>query len=720
MTSQRNQFSSMAFIFFLCILPPHKLHAESDGEARPYLQDCMETKHGNPENTDEVTKFFTNSIKIKYLFYSIMSSQLDCVERAIEIGGDVNEPLNGITPLAQTVMQADKEIVATLIAKGADPRLESKFGTPVDIALASGDMDIVRALISDPKELGAALILRGAEVGDENLVQQGLELGAPASAPFESAPLIRAITNGHLEIADLLLNNGARHDLGNGSYLAFAIMSGDLEMVKKLIEHGANPDTAGPGGVVPISIAVATGDVAMVDILLDAGAHPERKNSDGTRPAAIAAALGMDDLAARLGGAPELEPIDLPGLLRSGSRKEVVAAVRAGADPNMITADGWPVVLLAIKTGDPFIVNFLKRSGALFDKLGPGNINALHMVCSIEDETKRHSMLLHVLSEFPDEVVPLLSGRNSNGRSAIVSLINCGQFSDERQLNTVLQPEATIDQDDGDMPEPLRAAIFNAMTATEALDAALADAALDDNIDNADPISVNVPSSVWETKDADGITPALAALLNENDSLLVRLGDLDNRDAIFAAEGGSFADIARQMSRSHLILLFPNDRRIDFQARLGMSRDETAKMQQRLHDWGYYTGSVDGIMGAGTASALAAFLSARGAEIKSSLAFLAESTDYSTGLYSTPGFQFYEGPDHLQIQVSGDSCAVSINNWPDAAKNESRYAIACVDVASENFYANGFIYVQYTDAGEQIMLSGPEGWNSDNVKRFRL
>ena len=66
----------------------------------------------------------------------IFAESREIIELLIGAGADVNySPANGITPLANAVIRADKESAKLLISSGADVNAKDKWGsTPLDTA----------------------------------------------------------------------------------------------------------------------------------------------------------------------------------------------------------------------------------------------------------------------------------------------------------------------------------------------------------------------------------------------------------------------------------------------------------------------------------------------------------------------------------------------------------------------------------------------------------
>ncbi|MFP3939992.1 MAG: ankyrin repeat domain-containing protein, partial [Thermoanaerobaculia bacterium] len=90
-------------------------------------------------------------------------------------------------------------------------------------------------------------------------------------------PLIRAAASGHVEVVRELLDAGADPDAaveGDGNPLIAAAAGGHLEVLRLLVESGGDMDRVVPGDENPLIQAAANGHLEVVRYLLDQGADP--------------------------------------------------------------------------------------------------------------------------------------------------------------------------------------------------------------------------------------------------------------------------------------------------------------------------------------------------------------------------------------------------------------------------------------------------------------
>jgi ankyrin repeat protein len=158
-----------------------------------------------------------------------------------------------------------------------------KHGAKPDVFEAStlGDLETVRNLVG----------------GDRTLVN--------AFAADGFYPLGLAAYFGHRAIVEFLLKNGANvstaaRNAQKVTALHAGASRGGAEIVKMLLEAGADPNAKQERGFVPLHSAAANGNSAVVELLLKHGAHADAKADDGKTPADMAAEGGHKELAEML------------------------------------------------------------------------------------------------------------------------------------------------------------------------------------------------------------------------------------------------------------------------------------------------------------------------------------------------------------------------------------------------------------------------------------
>ncbi|MCC7406702.1 MAG: ankyrin repeat domain-containing protein [Phycisphaeraceae bacterium] len=96
-------------------------------------------------------------------------------------------------------------------------------------------------------------------------------------------PLTLAALGGHVEIARMLLENGASVDLpaADGTALLMAAWGSHDEMVKLLLQYRADPNIPSHSGETPLMAATFRGLKDIVRVLLEHGADIHRRTTSG-------------------------------------------------------------------------------------------------------------------------------------------------------------------------------------------------------------------------------------------------------------------------------------------------------------------------------------------------------------------------------------------------------------------------------------------------------
>jgi uncharacterized protein len=258
------------------------------------------------------------------LMTAALNGTPDAVGVLLRHGANVNaaEPGTNQTPLMWAASEGNAGAIESLVEYNADVKVKSKTGfTALLFAVRNGHIDAVKALLS-----------HGANVNDV--------------APDGTNALNMAVVNAYFELASVLLDRGADPNMSDprGSALhtiAWLRRPGAdgaagvgntphgpppptgnmtaIELAKKLLEHGANPniriswqekkfDKEGGTmknppliqlgrhyltyvGATPFYVAAHNGDAEYMRFLADHGADPKATNALGVTPLMVAAGL---------------------------------------------------------------------------------------------------------------------------------------------------------------------------------------------------------------------------------------------------------------------------------------------------------------------------------------------------------------------------------------------------------------------------------------------
>jgi ankyrin repeat protein len=308
------------------------------------------------------------------------------VKLLLDRGANVNaqEGHYGETALMWAAGHDHPEVVRLLIARGADPNARTKvlefpkvkvdLATMVTTAMPRGGM--------------TALILaarQGAIEGAMALADSGADLDL--QDPDGTTAIVIAAMNMHFELAAKLAEKGANPNIADSAGMAALYAAVDMqqpdplinrppakptgrlssvELVKVLLEHGANPnqplksptlmrqhntgDASLGNGATPLMRAAKIGDLDLMRLLMDNGADPK-----------LAMANQTNTMMVILGGrgARTLTP-ETPAF------QAIALCLDRGADVNAANANGETLLHLGVNRGEAF-VKLLADRGARVD-----------------------------------------------------------------------------------------------------------------------------------------------------------------------------------------------------------------------------------------------------------------------------------------------------------------------------------------------------------------
>jgi ankyrin repeat protein len=232
----------------------------------------------------------------------VAQAKTDFVRFLIKAGAEVNvKPrFSRDLPLHQALAAGNREMLAILLAAHADVNLKGWNKLPLDVAVESGDMDNIKLLLQAGADINRSDALQEAlHRKNGPLVALLLSSGARVSN-VDVDVLQEAIREGWSDVLKILLEAGADVNRqrpsqfvsidgsGGGSperrLIDIAIETNHPDMVKLLIAHKANVNVADPERKTPLHLAACKGDSALIKLLVGAGAQVKAQDSHQDTP----------------------------------------------------------------------------------------------------------------------------------------------------------------------------------------------------------------------------------------------------------------------------------------------------------------------------------------------------------------------------------------------------------------------------------------------------
>ena len=251
------------------------------------------------------------------LHSAAFSGTLEIARVLLDRGADVNaENKQGRTPLHQVAQgEYDSQehgvgVARLLLERGVDVRAQDKdHDTALHLAAFSGRLEIAKLLIdhgantaaeNENGELPLHLVSRGQYLPQENgvgIVQLLLERGVDVNTPdrHQNTLLHSASSLGRLEIAQVLLDNGAKPGLGNdraqtplhlASLGSYWFQDNGLGVAKLLLERGADMHARDEDNATPLHLACYRGRLDIARVLLEYDAKAQAEDDTDAVPSA--------------------------------------------------------------------------------------------------------------------------------------------------------------------------------------------------------------------------------------------------------------------------------------------------------------------------------------------------------------------------------------------------------------------------------------------------
>lgn len=308
------------------------------------------------------------------LFKAISENDVEKVRQLAPADLELNraDRRRGMSLLTEAVQRGNKEVVAMLLALGADVNLRNGNGrTPLMYLSENTTPEILRDLLSFGAKLnaredgGTNAFMIAAASSPGRVLRDMMEAGAQVNARDSSGEtcLFAAARTNSPEAIVLLLEAGVDPEVTNvdGETALMSMATyGTFENFQTLINRGANRDVVNADGATLLMLAAMNNNPRLAKLLVARGAEVNAKDRRGNTALTLAAQDG------------QLETVEL--------------LIAAGANPNLQDESGHTALMRAVIRNDLQCVEALLEAGADLTKKNEDRKTALGIAREQSDE----------------------------------------------------------------------------------------------------------------------------------------------------------------------------------------------------------------------------------------------------------------------------------------------------------------------------------------------
>lgn len=376
----------------------------------PFVTECIHTLNDDAAlDTDTASEVAGHAIAL--MTYADVSE----AEQGLWIVWLDKAKSSGSSNSIKDSAKASSETIVGNVIETQTKRYEALFGLSkasaaaelekmLEVALEKGDATNISALIDAFKDLG------------------GRDTKGPASAVLLKLDdrLLDALEHGHADLVKGLFDKSSidRTDEDGRTMLWMASARGHDEVVKVLIDGGADVNKKGPKGASPFQVACGKGHLMAAGVLLANKADVNLPNQNGFTPLHSACMNGRDNVVRFLiNVGAKVESLDKDGqsplhIAIAFGHATVIRTLKP-AEINALNSKGLTLLSIACQYRQPDSVKTLLELGASIKQPNDNKLTPLAFLCQVPREKDSDSKAVEIAK------LLLEKGADVNGANAI-------------------------------------------------------------------------------------------------------------------------------------------------------------------------------------------------------------------------------------------------------------------------------------------------------------